>query len=72
MRTGKCNVMSPYRSGSLMTVARESARYKLVFMGVQEVRCDTGGTVRERDYICFMEKETTIINWEQDLLYNRK
>ena len=55
-----------------MTVARESARYKLVFMGVQEVRCDTGGTVRERDYICFMEKETTIINWEQDLLYNRK
>jgi hypothetical protein len=38
-------------------------------VGVKEVRCDTGGTVREGDCIMFVEKEMKIINWEQDLLY---
>jgi hypothetical protein len=50
MRFGKCNVRSLYRSGSLMTVARELARYKLDSVGVQEVRWDNEGTVRAGDY----------------------
>jgi hypothetical protein len=31
------------RSGSLMTVVRELARYKLDLVGVQEVRLERGG-----------------------------
>ena len=37
MRFGTWNVRNLYRSGSL-TIARELARYKLVLVGVQEVR----------------------------------
>jgi hypothetical protein len=32
-----------YRAGSLMTVSRELARYKLDLVGVQEVRWEGGG-----------------------------
>jgi hypothetical protein len=39
-----------------MTVARESARYKLHLVGVQEVSWDKGGTVRAGDYNFVMEK----------------
>jgi exonuclease III len=49
MRFGTWNVRSLYRSGSLMTVARELARYKFDLVGVQEVRWDKGGTVRAGD-----------------------
>jgi hypothetical protein len=35
---GTWNVRSLYRVGSLMTVAKELARYKLDLVGVQEVR----------------------------------
>jgi hypothetical protein len=35
---------SLYRTGSLMTVSRELARYKLDLVGVQEVRWEGGGT----------------------------
>jgi hypothetical protein len=63
-----CDVRSLYRAGSL-TATRKLARLDLV--GVQ-IRCDKGGT----DYtsiqiiiIFSMEKETKIINWEQDFLY---
>jgi exonuclease III len=49
MRFGTWNVMSLYTSGSLTTVARELARYKLDLVGVQEVRWDRGGTVRAGD-----------------------
>jgi len=38
-------------------------------MGVQEVRLDKGGIVRAGDYNFFYEKETKIINWEQEFLY---
>jgi hypothetical protein len=38
-----------YRSGSLATVTRELARYKLDFVGVHEVRREKGGTVRASD-----------------------
>jgi exonuclease III len=53
MRFGTWNVRSLYRSGSLMTVARELARYELDLVGVQEVRWDKGGTVRAGDYTFF-------------------
>jgi hypothetical protein len=33
-----------YRLGSLKTVSRELAKYKLDLVGVQEVRWDKGGT----------------------------
>jgi len=38
MRFGTWNVRSLYRSGSLRTVTRESARYKLGLVGIKEVR----------------------------------
>jgi exonuclease III len=56
MRFGTWNVRSLYRSGSLMKVARELARYKLHLVGVQEVRWDKGGTVRAGDYTFFYGK----------------
>jgi exonuclease III len=56
MRFGTWNVRSLYRSGSLMTVVGELARYKLDLVGVQEVRWDKGGTIRARDYTFFYGK----------------
>jgi exonuclease III len=56
MRFGTWNMRSLYRSGSLMTVARELARYKLDLVAVQEVRWDKGGTVRAGDYTFFYGK----------------
>jgi hypothetical protein len=50
VRFGTWNVRSLYRSGSLMTVAREIARCKLDLVGVQEVGWDQEGTVRAGDY----------------------
>jgi hypothetical protein len=44
MRFGLWNVGSLYRAGSIMTVSRELARYKLDLVGVQEVRWEGGGT----------------------------
>ena len=46
MRFGTWSVRSLFRSRSLTTVARELARYKLVLVGVQEVRWDKRGRVR--------------------------
>jgi 3D (Asp-Asp-Asp) domain-containing protein len=37
-------------------------------VGVQEVRWDTGGTIKARDYNFFYGKEKKIINWEKDVL----
>ena len=42
MRSGKLNVLSHCRSGSLTTVARELARCKLELVGIQEVRWEKG------------------------------
>ena len=44
------------RAGSLMAAARELARYKLDLVGVQEVRWDKEGKVREGDYNFFLWK----------------
>jgi len=56
LRFGTWNVRSLHRSGSLTATARELARYKLVLVGVQEVRCDKGGNVTAGDYIFFYGK----------------
>jgi len=60
MKLGTWNVRSLYRA-----VARELGRYKLDVVGVQEVRWDKGGTLREGDYDFFYGKEMIIINWEE-------
>ena len=49
-RIGTWNVRSVYRAGSLTAAARELARCKLDLVGVQDVRWDKDGTVREGDY----------------------
>jgi len=56
MRFGTWNVRILYRSGSLATVVRELARYKLNLVSVQEVRSDNELTVRAGDYIFFLLK----------------
>jgi exonuclease III len=53
MRFGTWNVRSLYRSGTLMMVVGELARYKLDLVGVQEVRRDKAGTIRAGDYTLF-------------------
>ena len=50
MKFGTWNVRSLYRPGSLTTVARKLARYRLDLAGVQEVRWDKGGLARAEDY----------------------
>jgi exonuclease III len=57
MRFGTWNVRSLYRVGSLMTVSRELARYKLDLVGVQEVRWEGGGTKPAGEYTFFYGKE---------------
>ena len=56
MKLGTWNVRSLYRAGSLKAEARELGRYKLDVVGVQEVRWDKGGTVREGHYDFFYGK----------------
>jgi exonuclease III len=46
MRFGTWNVRSLSRTGSLKPVARELVKYKLDFVGVQEVRWEKGGAER--------------------------
>jgi len=53
MRFGTWDVRFLHRSGSLTTAARELARYKLDFVGVQEVRWEKGGAETAGDYIFF-------------------
>jgi exonuclease III len=56
MHFGTWNVRSLYSSGSLITAARELAKYKLDLVGVQEVRWDKEGTVRAGEYTFFYGK----------------
>jgi hypothetical protein len=56
MSLGTWNVRSIYRSGSLITVARELAKYKLDLVGVQEVSWDKEGTVRAGECTFFYDK----------------
>jgi hypothetical protein len=43
MRFGPWNVRSLYRAGSLVAAFKEVSKYKLHFVGVQEVRRGGGG-----------------------------
>ena len=54
MRFGRRNMRSLYRSGTITTVVRKLARYKLDLVGIQEVRWDKGGTTRAEDYTFFL------------------
>jgi len=65
MKIGTWNVRSLYRAGSLKAAARELARYKLDVVGVQEVRWDKGGTVKQGIMIFSTGKEMKIINWKR-------
>jgi hypothetical protein len=56
MRFGTWNVRSLYRAGSLKTVSRELARYKLDLVGVHGVRWESGGTEPEGEYTFFYGK----------------
>jgi hypothetical protein len=55
MKFGTRHDRSPYRSGSITTVARDFARHKLDLVGVQELMWGKGGTVRAKNYF-FYEK----------------
>jgi hypothetical protein len=45
-----------YRSGSLITAAKELAKNTLDIFGVQKVKWDRGGTVKAGDYNSFYGK----------------
>jgi hypothetical protein len=71
-RFGTWNVRCLYKSGSLTTVARELARYKLNLVSVQEVRWDKQGTVRAGDYIFIYGKGNSNLQLGTGLfLYHR-
>jgi hypothetical protein len=55
MRFGLWNVRSLYR-GSLMSVSRELSKYKLDFVGVQEVRWESNGNEPVGEYTFFYRK----------------
>jgi hypothetical protein len=61
MRFGIWILRGLYRAGSLVTVSKEPARYKLDLVGVQ-VRWEGGGTEREGEYTFSMEREMRIMN----------
>jgi hypothetical protein len=51
MRFGTGNVRSMYTAGSLRAVAEEISKYKLDFLGAQDVRWDEDGTEPAGEYI---------------------
>jgi hypothetical protein len=57
-RFGAWYVRNLHRSGSLTTVVKKLAGYKLGLVGVQEVRWDKGGTAKAGDYTFFYGKGT--------------
>jgi len=59
-RCGTWNTRIPCRSGSLKTVARELARYRLDLVGVQEVTRNSRGKERAEDTFS-VEREVKII-----------
>ena len=55
VRSGTWNVKNLYRSGSLKTVARGLAKYRLDLVGVQGIRWYKEGTERQRS-VLFVRK----------------
>jgi exonuclease III len=56
MKFGTWNVRRLYRAGSLTAASRESAKYKLDLVGVQEVRWEKEGKLKAGDYNFFLWK----------------
>jgi hypothetical protein len=56
MRSGMWNVSSLYRAGSLMTAVKEISKYKLDFVGMQEVKWDRNGTKPAGEHTFFYGK----------------
>jgi hypothetical protein len=56
MRFGTWNTRSFYRADSLMTVSRELSRYRLDFVGVQEVRWEGSVPTPAGEYTFFYRK----------------
>jgi len=69
MRFGMWNVRNLYGAGSLTAAARELARYKFNVVGVQAVKWDKGGMIKEWNYSVLFGRGKKIIIWEQDFLY---
>jgi len=63
-RFGTWCIRSLHRSGSLTTIARDLAKYKLHLVGVQEIRWDEGGTVRAGAYNFLWKRKWIINNWK--------
>jgi hypothetical protein len=56
MRLGIWNVRSMYRAGLFRAVAEEISKYKLDFVGVQEVGWNGDGTEPAGEYTIFDER----------------
>jgi hypothetical protein len=56
MGLGMWNVRSLYRAGSFMTIANEISIYKLDLVGVQEIKCNRGGTESTGEYTFYYER----------------
>jgi hypothetical protein len=56
MRFCKWNVRSLYKAGSLMIVTKETSKYKLHLVGIQEISWDRGGTEPAGEYTFFYGK----------------
>jgi hypothetical protein len=65
MKFGTSNLRSPYRPGSLKTVAKEIAQQKLDLVGVEEVGWNKGSIELADVYNFSMERRMQIIihNW---------
>jgi hypothetical protein len=62
MRSSIWNVTSMYRTGLLVTVARELSEYTFHLVGVQEVRWDRGGIETSGKFHFSMERGLRIMN----------
>jgi hypothetical protein len=56
MKFGLWDFRSLYGAGSLKTVSKELARYKLDLVGVLEVRWEGGGTELAGEYTFLMQR----------------